>query len=77
MEKAMVFKVEISQQSHERPQGHKLEVSGIIVNWSSAVRVESLPFGGIKLSGQGREALYDTLIEMTEQKTILMHNILS
>ncbi len=77
MEKDMLFKVEMSQQSQERPQGHKSEVSGVIVNWSSAVRVESLPFGGIKLGGHGREALHDTVNEMTEQKTILMHNVLS
>jgi len=56
---------------------HKLEVGGVIINWSSAVRVESLPFGGIKLSGHGREGLHDTLNEMTEQKTILIHNALS
>jgi lactaldehyde dehydrogenase len=56
---------------------HKLEVGGVIVNWSSAVRVESLPFGGIKLSGHGREGLHDTLKEMTQQKTILIHNALS
>jgi len=56
---------------------HQLEVGGVIVNWSSAVRVESLPFGGIKLSGHGREGLHDTLNEMTEQKTILIHNALS
>lgn len=56
---------------------HKLEVGGVIVNWSSAVRVESLPFGGVKLSGHGREGLHDTLKDMTEQKTILVHNALS
>lgn len=56
---------------------HKLEVGGVIVNWSSAVRVESLPFGGIKLSGHGREGLHDTLNDMTEQKTIIVHNALS
>jgi acyl-CoA reductase-like NAD-dependent aldehyde dehydrogenase len=56
---------------------HKLEVGGVIVNWSSAVRVESMPFGGIKLSGHGREGLHDTLKDMTEQKTILVHNALS
>ena len=56
---------------------HKLEAGGVIVNWSSAVRVESLPFGGIKLSGHGREGLHDTLNDMTEQKTIIVHNALS
>lgn len=56
---------------------YRLEVGGVIVNWSSALRVESLPFGGIKMSGRGREGLHDTLDEMTEQKVILVHNALS
>jgi acyl-CoA reductase-like NAD-dependent aldehyde dehydrogenase len=49
----------------------------VIVNWSSALRAENLPFGGTKMSGHGREGLQDTLLEMTEQKTILFHNALS
>jgi acyl-CoA reductase-like NAD-dependent aldehyde dehydrogenase len=56
---------------------YRLEVGGVIVNWSSAIRVESLPFGGIKMSGRGREGLHDTLDEMTEQKIILVHDALS
>lgn len=56
---------------------YRLEVGGVIVNWSSAIRVESLPFGGIKMSGHGREGLHDTLNEMTEQKIILVHNAVS
>ncbi|MFB0535704.1 MAG: aldehyde dehydrogenase [Anaerolineae bacterium] len=56
---------------------YRLEVGGVIVNWSSAIRVESLPFGGIKMSGHGREGLHDTLDEMTEQKIILVHDALS
>jgi lactaldehyde dehydrogenase len=49
----------------------------VIVNWSSALRMESLPFGGIKMSGHGREGLHDTLDEMTEQKVILVHDALT
>ncbi len=56
---------------------YRLEAGGIIINWSSALRVESLPFGGIKMSGHGREGLHDTLDEMTEQKVILVHDALS
>lgn len=56
---------------------HQLEAGGVIINWSSALRVESLPFGGIKMSGHGREGLHDTLDEMTEQKVILVHDALS
>ncbi|UCC86992.1 MAG: aldehyde dehydrogenase [Anaerolineales bacterium] len=56
---------------------YQLEAGGVIINWSSALRVESLPFGGIKMSGHGREGLHDTLDEMTEQKVILVHDALS
>jgi acyl-CoA reductase-like NAD-dependent aldehyde dehydrogenase len=56
---------------------YRLEVGGVIINWSSAMRVESLPFGGIKMSGSGREGFLDTINEMTEQKIILIHGALS
>jgi len=53
---------------------YRLEAGGVIVNWSSALRVETLPFGGVKMSGHGREGIHDTLMEMTDQKTIIVHN---
>jgi acyl-CoA reductase-like NAD-dependent aldehyde dehydrogenase len=53
---------------------YKLEAGGVIINWSSALRIETLPFGGIKMSGHGREGIHDTLEEMTDQKTIIVHN---
>jgi lactaldehyde dehydrogenase len=53
---------------------YKLEAGGVIINWSTALRVETLPFGGIKMSGHGREGVHDTLDEMTDQKTIVVHN---
>ena len=56
---------------------YRLEAGGVIVNWSSALRVETLPFGGIKMSGHGREGVHDTLEEMTDQKTIIVHNAFS
>lgn len=56
---------------------YRLEVGGVIVNWSTAVRVETLAFGGVKFSGHGREAIHDTLLEMTNQKSILFFNALS
>ncbi len=53
---------------------YRLEAGGVIINWSSALRVETLPFGGIKMSGHGREGIHDTLEEMTDQKTVVIHN---
>ena len=55
----------------------RLEAGGVIVNWGSAVRSENLPFGGLKMSGHGREAIHDTMLSMTEQKAILFHDVLA
>jgi acyl-CoA reductase-like NAD-dependent aldehyde dehydrogenase len=68
---AAVFTRDISQ---ALTIARQLEVGGVIVNWSSALRSENLPFGGTRMSGYGREGLHDTLEEMTEQKVILFHN---
>ena len=54
-----------------------LEAGGVIVNWSSAVRAENLPFGGLKMSGHGREGVHDTMLAMTEQKVILLYEVLA
>jgi lactaldehyde dehydrogenase len=54
-----------------------LEAGGVIVNWSSAVRAENLPFGGRKMSGHGREGIHDTMLSMTEQKVILLYDVLA
>jgi acyl-CoA reductase-like NAD-dependent aldehyde dehydrogenase len=56
---------------------YRLQAGGVIVNWSSALRSENLPFGGVKMSGYGREGIHDTLEEMTYQKTIIIHNAFS
>ena len=56
---------------------YQLEAGGVIVNWGSAVRSENLPFGGLKMSGHGRESLHDTMLAMTEQKAILFHDVLA
>ena len=52
-----------------------LDVGTVVVNHTTAVRVETLPFGGNKASGNGREGIHDTLHEMTKEKTLLLHEI--
>lgn len=53
----------------------ELDVGTVVVNHSSAIRLENLPFGGNRHSGNGREGLHETLLEMTEQKTLLLHEV--
>lgn len=50
----------------------KLEVGTVIVNHQSAMRIECLPFGGIKNSGNGREGFMDTVKDMSEVKTVVL-----
>jgi acyl-CoA reductase-like NAD-dependent aldehyde dehydrogenase len=53
----------------------ELDVGTIVVNHATNIRVENLPFGGTKLSGNAREGLHETLLDMTEQKTLLMSDV--
>ena len=50
----------------------RIEAGGVIINGSTALRSENLPFGGVKLTGGTREGLHDTLLDMTEEKTIIV-----
>jgi acyl-CoA reductase-like NAD-dependent aldehyde dehydrogenase len=55
----------------------QLEAGSVVVNGSTALRSENLPFGGVKQTGGTREGLHDTLLEMTEQKTIIIMEALA
>jgi len=48
-----------------------IEAGGIIVNDSSAFRVDHMPYGGVKQSGFGREGLRYAIEEMTEMKLVV------
>lgn len=53
---------------------HKLEAGGVVINGSGAFRPGNVPFGGFKQSGIGRESIVDTVLDMTEEKTIVINN---
>ncbi|HEY0451682.1 aldehyde dehydrogenase family protein [Actinophytocola sp.] len=55
----------------------RLEAGGVIINGSTALRSEHLPFGGGKNTGGSRESLRDTLLEMTDEKTIIVMEALA
>lgn len=52
-----------------------LDVGTVVVNHTTAIRLETLPFGGNKGSGNTREGIFDTLEEMTKQKTLLLSDV--
>ncbi|MCX6825944.1 MAG: aldehyde dehydrogenase family protein, partial [candidate division Zixibacteria bacterium] len=49
---------------------YELDCGGVMINDSTDYRLDSMPFGGIKYSGLGREGLKFSLQEMTEPKVI-------
>ncbi|WP_209122889.1 aldehyde dehydrogenase family protein [Alkalihalobacillus sp. BA299] len=48
----------------------QLNVGGVMVNDSSDFRIDSMPFGGVKGSGLGREGVKHAIQEMTEPKVV-------
>jgi glyceraldehyde-3-phosphate dehydrogenase (NADP+) len=49
---------------------YSLDCGSVIVNDSTDYRLDSMPFGGVKKSGIGREGIKFSLMEMTEPKVI-------
>ena len=50
----------------------ELEVGGVIVNDSPMFRVDSMPYGGVKDSGFGREGIASAMLEMTEPRLMVV-----
>lgn len=53
----------------------RLDVGTVVINHTTAVRVETLPFGGNKASGNGREGIHETLLHMSKEKTLLLTDV--
>lgn len=58
--------IDLMKQAH-----NKLEVGGIIINNTPGFRVDTMPYGGVKGSGFGREGLKYAMIEMSEPRLIV------
>lgn len=50
----------------------RLEAGGVVVNGSDNYRPPVIPFGGVKMSGLGREGLGYTIDELSRTKTIVL-----
>jgi acyl-CoA reductase-like NAD-dependent aldehyde dehydrogenase len=49
-----------------------IEVGGVIVNDVSTFRMDSMPYGGVKKSGIGKEGIKYAIEEMTERKILVL-----
>jgi acyl-CoA reductase-like NAD-dependent aldehyde dehydrogenase len=54
----------------------RMETGGVIINGSGNYRPPQVPFGGVKLSGVGREGLGFTIDEMTQLKYTVLRRFL-
>jgi acyl-CoA reductase-like NAD-dependent aldehyde dehydrogenase len=52
----------------------KLHVGGLVVNDVPTFRVDSMPYGGVKDSGLGREGVRFAIEEMTERKLLVVRD---
>jgi glyceraldehyde-3-phosphate dehydrogenase (NADP+) len=50
----------------------RLHVGTVVINETSDVRIDSMPFGGFKKSGVGREGVKYAVLEMTEPKNTII-----
>jgi acyl-CoA reductase-like NAD-dependent aldehyde dehydrogenase len=51
----------------------RLDVGGVIVNDASSYRVDSMPYGGVKQSGTGREGVRYAVEEMTDSRLVVLN----
>ncbi|MCD6162858.1 MAG: aldehyde dehydrogenase family protein [candidate division Zixibacteria bacterium] len=52
---------------------YDLDCGGVMINDSTDYRLDSMPFGGVKYSGLGREGIKFSLQEMTEPKVVCFY----
>jgi glyceraldehyde-3-phosphate dehydrogenase (NADP+) len=52
---------------------NELEVGGVIVNDVPTYRVDNMPYGGVKMSGIGREGVKYAMEEMTEPRLLVLN----
>jgi len=49
----------------------RIRVGSVMINGTTAMRAENLPFGGCGMTGGYREGLHDAVLDFTRQKTIV------
>ncbi len=54
---------------------HSLRCGGVMVNDSTDFRIDAMPFGGVGLSGVGREGVRSAVAEMTEPKVVCFADV--
>ena len=58
--------------AHAMRAWDELEQGGVIVNDVPSFRVDNMPYGGVKLSGLGREGIRYAIEDMTERRLMVL-----
>jgi len=58
--------------THVQMAVDELEVGGVVVNDFPTYRIDHMPYGGVKNSGLGREGIRYTMLEMSEEKMVVI-----
>ncbi len=52
----------------------RLQVGAVLINEVPAFRVDHLPYGGVKRSGLGREGVHSSILEITEERLMIVRD---
>lgn len=58
--------------AHATRAWNELDVGGVIINDIPSFRVDNMPYGGVKLSGLGREGIRYAIEDMTEPRLMVL-----
>lgn len=61
--------------NHAMRAWDELEQGGVIVNDIPSFRVDNMPYGGVKLSGLGREGVRYAIEDMTERRLLVLRDL--
>ena len=62
-----------SHLGHAMAAFERLEVGGVILNDAPSFRVDHMPYGGVKDSGFGREGIRSAILDMTEERLLVIN----
>ncbi|HEY0319927.1 MAG TPA: aldehyde dehydrogenase family protein [Pyrinomonadaceae bacterium] len=57
---------------HAHLAAERLDTGGVLINDAPAFRVDNMPYGGMKMSGTGREGVRSAMLDMTEERIIVV-----
>ncbi|HEV7491359.1 MAG TPA: aldehyde dehydrogenase family protein [Rhodanobacteraceae bacterium] len=61
--------------AHAMHAWDRLQAGGVIVNDVPSFRVDNMPYGGVKLSGLGREGIRYAIEDMTERRLMVLKDL--